>query len=45
MGGIDLINLNEVKEIGFNYIGVHGAIWGFNNPVERFIHLRDAWMS
>lgn len=42
LGGIDTVNIQDVKNIGFEYIGVHGALWGFDNPVERFIELRNA---
>jgi len=45
LGGIDLINIEQVKEIGFHAIGFHGAIWGFDNPLERFINLRDKFLG
>lgn len=45
LGGIDLINIDMIKEMGFTSVGLHGAIWGFENPVERFCNLRDAFLS
>jgi len=45
LGGIDLINIDMIKEIGFNAIGLHGAIWTFENPVEKFCRIRDAFLS
>lgn len=45
LGGIDLINIEQTKEIGFNAVGFHGALWTFENPVEKFCKLRDAFLS
>lgn len=45
LGGIDTVNIAEVKEIGFKSVAFHGAIWGFDNPVERFCTLRDLWLK
>ena len=45
LGGIDMINIGIIKEIGFTSVGLHGAIWGFENPVQRFCNLRDAFLS
>ncbi|MFC2113798.1 thiamine phosphate synthase [Bacteroidota bacterium] len=45
LGGIDLINIKSVREIGFKSVGLHGAIWGFENPVERFKELRNTFLS
>ena len=45
LGGIDLINIKSVPEIGFKSVGLHGAIWGFENPLERFIELRNAFLA
>jgi thiamine-phosphate pyrophosphorylase len=44
-GGIDMINVKSVREIGFNSVGFHGALWGFDNPVEKFKELRDAFLE
>ncbi|MBT3301841.1 MAG: thiamine phosphate synthase [Bacteroidetes bacterium] len=45
LGGIDLINIKSVTEIGFRAVGLHGGIWGFDNPLEKFKDLRDAYLS
>jgi len=45
LGGIDMVNIEQVKEIGFKAIGFHGALWGFDNPVERFCNLRDKFLE
>ena len=45
LGGIDMINIDLIKEMGFTSMGLHGAIWGFTNPLERFCILRDAFLS
>jgi thiamine-phosphate pyrophosphorylase len=45
LGGIDLINIESVKEMGFKNVAFHGAIWGFEDPLERFIKLRDVFFS
>jgi len=44
-GGIDMINVKSVREIGFNSVGFHGALWGFNNPIEKFKELRDIFLA
>ena len=45
LGGVDLVNIQQVKEIGFKAVGFHGAIWGFDNPVERFINLKNKFLE
>ena len=43
LGGIDANNIQYVKEIGFKSVAFHGSIWGFNNPVERFVKIKENW--
>ncbi len=43
LGGIDANNIRYIKEIGFTSVAIHGALWGFNNPVERFVKIKANW--
>lgn len=45
LGGIDMINIHSVREIGFKSVGLHGALWGFDDPIDRFKSLRDAFLQ
>jgi thiamine-phosphate pyrophosphorylase len=45
LGGIDLINIQDVKDIGFKAVAFHGSLWGFDKPLEKFCKLRDIFLS
>lgn len=43
LGGIKTINCNELKEKEFDGIGILGAIWQSETPVESFKKIKEVW--
>jgi thiamine-phosphate pyrophosphorylase len=41
LGGIDEVNLKEVKQTGFAGIALLGAIWQDDDPIRKFSRLRN----
>lgn len=41
LGGVDLQNVHEVKEMGFSGVAVLGAVWNSKSPAEKFAAIRD----
>ena len=40
LGGIDEEKIEIVRELGFSGVGVLGAIWESNDPIEKFVRLK-----
>lgn len=43
LGGINAVNCSELKEKEFDGIGILGAIWQSEHPVESFKKIKEVW--
>ncbi|MEA3496210.1 MAG: thiamine phosphate synthase [Bacteroidota bacterium] len=44
-GGIDILNIDDLKEVGFNGIALHSTIWRAKDPVKTFIEIKEKWLE
>ncbi len=45
LGGIDEDKIETVKELGFSGIALLGAIWQNENPVEKYLRIKEKWLK
>lgn len=43
LGGVDEDKIEILKELNFSGIALLGAIWQSENPIEKFIQIRERW--
>ena len=44
-GGIYILNIDDLKEIGFDGIALHSTIWRAKDPVKTFIEIKEKWLE
>ena len=42
LGGVDTDKIDQIYDMGFSGMALHGALWEDNSPVEKFVTIQQA---